>query len=78
RLSTGEVLQLDGVNTAGAVCSPNGLVSRDATGAILSCQSGVWVSGGNYSGNYSSLGSFVSAYTAINTTGKPMTVYASG
>lgn len=42
RLSTGEVLQLDGVNTAGAVCSPNGLVSRDATGAILSCQSGVW------------------------------------
>ncbi|WOP95638.1 shufflon system plasmid conjugative transfer pilus tip adhesin PilV [Citrobacter freundii] len=44
RLSTGEVLQLDGVNTAGAVCSPNGLVSRDATGAILSCQSGVWKS----------------------------------
>ncbi|WP_209904503.1 shufflon system plasmid conjugative transfer pilus tip adhesin PilV [Pantoea cypripedii] len=44
RLSTGEVLQLDGVNTAGAGCSPNGLVSRDATGAILSCQSGVWTS----------------------------------
>ncbi len=42
RLSTGEVLQLDGVNTAGATCSPNGLVSRDASGAILSCQSGVW------------------------------------
>ena len=44
RLSTGEVLQLDGVNTAGAGCSPNGLVSRDASGAILSCQSGVWKS----------------------------------
>ncbi|XDE02650.1 shufflon system plasmid conjugative transfer pilus tip adhesin PilV [Enterobacter cloacae] len=42
RLSTGEVLQLDGVNTAGTGCSPNGLVSRDASGAILSCQSGVW------------------------------------
>ena len=42
RLSTGEVLQLDGVNTAGAGCSPNGLVSRDSAGAILSCQSGVW------------------------------------
>ncbi|HEN3613553.1 TPA: shufflon system plasmid conjugative transfer pilus tip adhesin PilV [Yersinia enterocolitica] len=42
RLSTGEVLQLDQVNTAGNGCSPNGLVSRDATGAILSCQSGVW------------------------------------
>lgn len=47
-------------------------------GREFDCQSGVWVSGGNYSGNYSSLGSFVSAYTAINTTGKPMTVYASG
>ncbi|WP_248782250.1 shufflon system plasmid conjugative transfer pilus tip adhesin PilV, partial [Enterobacter cloacae] len=44
--STGEVLQLDGVNTAGATCSPNGLVSRDASGAILSCQSGVWTGAG--------------------------------
>lgn len=43
RLSTGEVLQLDQVNTAGAACSPNGLVSRDANGAILSCQSGTWL-----------------------------------
>ena len=42
RLSTGEVLQLDQVNTAGAACSPNGLVSRDVNGAILSCQSGAW------------------------------------
>lgn len=46
RLSTGEVLQLDGVNIAGAACFPDGLVSRDATGAILSCQSGVWVKPG--------------------------------
>jgi len=42
RLSTGEALQLDGVNSAGAGCSPNGLVSRDGTGAILSCVNGVW------------------------------------
>ncbi|WP_183046792.1 shufflon system plasmid conjugative transfer pilus tip adhesin PilV [Salmonella enterica] len=42
RLSTGEYLQLDAVATAGTACSPNGLVSRDSTGAILSCQSGVW------------------------------------
>ncbi|ECE0486435.1 shufflon system plasmid conjugative transfer pilus tip adhesin PilV [Salmonella enterica subsp. enterica] len=42
RLSTGEYLQLDAVATAGAACSPNGLVSRDSNGAILSCQSGVW------------------------------------
>lgn len=42
RLSTGENLQLDGVNTAGAGCSPNGQVSRDNSGAILSCVNGVW------------------------------------
>jgi len=42
RLSTGENLQLDGVNTAGAGCSPNGMVSRDGSGAILSCVNGSW------------------------------------
>ncbi|EPM5457648.1 shufflon system plasmid conjugative transfer pilus tip adhesin PilV [Salmonella enterica] len=46
RLSGGEVLQLDQVNTAGAACSPNGLVSHDVNGAILSCQSGVWKQAG--------------------------------
>ncbi|MFU8030944.1 shufflon system plasmid conjugative transfer pilus tip adhesin PilV, partial [Escherichia coli] len=39
---TGEYLQLEKTATAGASCSPNGLVGRDSTGAILSCQSGVW------------------------------------
>ncbi|MFP2698493.1 shufflon system plasmid conjugative transfer pilus tip adhesin PilV, partial [Escherichia coli] len=38
-----EYLQLEKTATAGASCSPNGLVGRDSTGAILSCQSGVWV-----------------------------------
>ncbi|WP_395763372.1 shufflon system plasmid conjugative transfer pilus tip adhesin PilV [Escherichia coli] len=42
RLSTGEYLQLDKTATAGTSCSPDGLVGRDSTGAILSCQSGVW------------------------------------
>ncbi|MBW8986293.1 shufflon system plasmid conjugative transfer pilus tip adhesin PilV [Escherichia coli] len=42
RLYTGEYLQLEGTATAGASCSPNGLVGRDSTGAILSCQSGTW------------------------------------
>lgn len=46
RLSSGEFLQLDKVATAGAACSPNGLIGRDSTGAILSCQSGTWQSGG--------------------------------
>ncbi|TNR73752.1 shufflon system plasmid conjugative transfer pilus tip adhesin PilV, partial [Escherichia coli] len=40
RLYTGEYLQLEKTATAGASCSPNGLVGRDSTGAILSCQSG--------------------------------------
>lgn len=42
RLSAGETLQLDQVNNVGWGCAPNGLVSRDASGAVLSCQSGVW------------------------------------
>lgn len=43
-LSAGGVLQLDQINVAGTACYPNGLVSRDASGAVLSCQSGVWTS----------------------------------
>ncbi|EFB5903749.1 shufflon system plasmid conjugative transfer pilus tip adhesin PilV [Escherichia coli] len=42
RLSTGEYLQLDKTATAGTKCAPDGLVGRTSTGAILSCQSGVW------------------------------------
>lgn len=42
RLSTGEYLQIDGVAIANTSCSPNGLLGRDSSGAILSCQSGVW------------------------------------
>jgi Tfp pilus assembly major pilin PilA len=47
RLSTGEVLQLDQINTAGTACSPNGLVSRDNTGEGLWCKNGVWTTGGS-------------------------------
>ncbi|WP_141687530.1 shufflon system plasmid conjugative transfer pilus tip adhesin PilV, partial [Pseudomonas putida] len=42
----GEYLQLNGVATEGAGCSPNGLVGRNAAGLTLSCQSGVWKSNG--------------------------------
>lgn len=41
-VSAGGVLQLDQVNTPGWACYPNGTVSRDAIGATLSCQAGVW------------------------------------
>ena len=46
RLSAGEVLQLDQVNSAGSRCSSNGLISRDVSGALLSCQSEVWGTNG--------------------------------
>jgi hypothetical protein len=45
RVTSGEFVQINGVAYAGNGCSPNGLVGRDGTGAILSCQSGVWSSG---------------------------------
>lgn len=41
-LSAGGVLQLDQVNVSGVACYPNGLISRDASGGVLSCQSGAW------------------------------------
>ncbi|MGZ0337386.1 shufflon system plasmid conjugative transfer pilus tip adhesin PilV [Citrobacter portucalensis] len=44
-LSAGGVLQLDRINVAGIACYPNGQISRDANGGVLSCQSGVWKSG---------------------------------
>ncbi|WP_375140668.1 shufflon system plasmid conjugative transfer pilus tip adhesin PilV, partial [Pseudomonas aeruginosa] len=46
RTEVGEYLQLNGVATEGAGCSPNGLVGRNAAGLTLSCQSGVWGSNG--------------------------------
>lgn len=41
-VSAGGVLTLDQVNTAGASCSVTGAISRDASGSMLSCQSGTW------------------------------------
>ena len=45
-LSAGGVLQLDRINVAGIACYPNGQISRDANGGVLSCQSGVWANSG--------------------------------
>ncbi|MCX8957035.1 shufflon system plasmid conjugative transfer pilus tip adhesin PilV [Erwinia psidii] len=77
RLSTGEVLQLDGINTAGAVCSPNGLVSRDASGLVMSCLNGVW-QGSPANGQYSGLGGFTGQYNGFNNTAHTITIYATG
>lgn len=40
----GQRVKLDAINTVGAGCSPNGMVSRTFTGDLLSCVSGVWKS----------------------------------
>jgi hypothetical protein len=53
RLSGGEYLQLDGMATAGAACS-NHTVGLDNTGAILSCQAGVWKSSSTVGSLYTS------------------------
>lgn len=42
RLTAGEFVQVNGVANEGSGCSPNGLIGRDSTGAMLSCQSGAW------------------------------------
>ncbi|ENG5410221.1 shufflon system plasmid conjugative transfer pilus tip adhesin PilV [Escherichia coli] len=78
RLYTGEYLQLEKTATAGASCSPNGLVGRDSTGVILSCQSGVWRTSGSSNGSYSNLGSHRGSFTGRNTGSGTLFVYASG
>ncbi|QKI48427.1 shufflon system plasmid conjugative transfer pilus tip adhesin PilV (plasmid) [Escherichia coli O10:H32] len=78
RLYTGEYLQLEKTATAGTSCSPNGLVGRDSTGAILSCQSGTWRTSGSSNGSYSNLGSHRGSFTGRNTGSGTLFVYASG
>ncbi|WP_288404501.1 shufflon system plasmid conjugative transfer pilus tip adhesin PilV [uncultured Pseudomonas sp.] len=42
RTYVGEYIQLIGSANENWGCSPNGLVSRDGAGALLSCESGLW------------------------------------
>lgn len=44
--------QINTIVTEGTACSSNGLVARDSTGLLLSCQSGVWKRSGNFGGGY--------------------------
>ncbi|WP_445441046.1 shufflon system plasmid conjugative transfer pilus tip adhesin PilV, partial [Citrobacter freundii] len=37
---------MDRINVAGIACYPNGQISRDANGGVLSCQSGAWANSG--------------------------------
>ena len=40
--TTSNDIKLNSVVTEGTACSPDGLVARDATGLLLSCQSSIW------------------------------------
>jgi len=44
RLSANEYVELGGVATEGAACSPNGLLGRTASGMAISCRNGEWAS----------------------------------
>lgn len=46
RITSDEYVQINGIAVSGAACSPNGLIGRSSAGDMLSCQSGVWGSGG--------------------------------
>lgn len=53
RATIGEFIQINGVAAENTGCSPNGLVGRDGSGAILSCTDGAWKkSGGGKPGYY--------------------------
>ena len=78
RLTTNEFLQLNKVAAAGASCSPDGLVGRDAAGGILSCEDGVWQSPSTGNGTYVSVGKFKRTYSGNNSTKKPFKMYVTG
>jgi prepilin-type N-terminal cleavage/methylation domain-containing protein len=42
RVRAAEFVEIGGIATVGWGCAPSGLMGRDATGAILSCQNGIW------------------------------------
>jgi len=44
RVNANEYLAIGGYASPGGGCAPNGLIGRDAKGAIISCQNGVWAS----------------------------------
>lgn len=78
RIAGGEYLQLDGIATEGAVCSPDRLIGFNASGNVLSCQSSRWAIVGEATGSYASLGSYISTYSGVNSGNKNIVIYANG
>lgn len=76
RITTGEYLAIGGLATQGWGCSPNGLTGRAADGLLLTCDSGVWSSGGIQGAN-TYIGSFTGTVT-LSSGPKPIIVEVSG
>ncbi|EHZ3538181.1 shufflon system plasmid conjugative transfer pilus tip adhesin PilV [Salmonella enterica] len=77
-VSVGGVLELERISVANTYCPKDGSVSRTATGAPLSCQSGIWRLPGPEDGVYAYLGAFKGVYSGNNSTGKPFKLYVWG
>lgn len=76
-INVGGQLELNQVNSPGAWCPRNGNVSRDWSGAPLSCQNNVWV-GVKSNGQYADLGYITGQYNGYNGQPYTITVYATG
>ncbi|KAB7853876.1 shufflon system plasmid conjugative transfer pilus tip adhesin PilV, partial [Salmonella enterica] len=69
---------LERTAVAGASCSPNGLVGRDNTGAILSLRAECSRQDTVYSCSYTNLGSHRGSFSGRNSGGSTLFIYASG
>lgn len=76
-INVGGQLELNQVNSPGAWCPRSGNVSRDWSGAPLSCQNNVWV-GVKSNGQYADLGYITGQYNGYNGQPYTITVYATG
>lgn len=78
RIEVGEYIQLVGLATENTACSPNGLLGRDTTGVILSCQSGLWKGPRAGPGKLTNVGAYWGSVTRTNTASTPIYVTAYG
>jgi len=78
RTYVGEYLQLIGTASEGSGCSPNGMISRNGDGLILSCQSGVWQGLGAFNGQYTYQTMATGQYSSYNSSSKPAFITAFG
>ncbi|MFL9611180.1 hypothetical protein ACKF11_13950 [Methylobacillus sp. Pita2] len=71
-------IQVNDIVAEGSVCATNGLVARDATGLILSCQSGSWKSSGSTTGRFIFQQTYFGSSTRVNNSGSLVFVTAYG